>query len=64
MEKMIINEETCPKCHGSGRVHDVAGALCTLGVTFIFGLISPEWKERCPVCKGKGIVQRKTIIKE
>ena len=60
--KVIIKEYRCPKCKGSGKIHDIPGALCTMGISFLFGLPAPEWKEVCPRCKGRGIVERKTIV--
>ena len=32
----------CPKCKGSGKIHDIPGALCTMGISFLFGLLAPE----------------------
>lgn len=56
---------TCPKCKGSGLIHDVTGGVFTFGIITAFELLDPEWfKSRCPKCDGKGFIYAKRSTKE
>ncbi len=46
----------CPNCKGTGKVIkiDWLDAVFTLGLTILEDLNYPE---KCPVCKGKGIIK-------
>ena len=61
-----FNEETCPKCHGSGTItseqRTILGAFMTKTTCPTCGGLGKSYKETCRKCSGRGYTRtRKTI---
>ena len=57
-ERMNGNRKTCTKCHGNGYI--VYGERVEQDI-FTNDFVTIELKDTCPVCKGKGYLNKKII---
>ncbi len=53
MEKIV----RCPKCNGSGLVHDRVLGFCTFGISTLFECLDENLKDECPRCEGSGFLK-------
>lgn len=64
METTVLKTVTrrrCSRCDGSGRVHDTAVNIVTLGLHSLWECIDDDVKPACPRCGGKGFIEEITI---
>ena len=61
MKEIIIEEQICPQCNGTGCVIDHMTGIFTAGLGYLFQAIDDNLKDQCPACKGTGKIELKKI---
>ena len=58
-----MNKQLCPKCKGNRTVFNWSALMLTIGLPIVMLVESDHdendvsiTKRRCPVCKGKGVI--------